>query len=118
MLEARVSLCSLLSQSKDHRVIVVAGRSFSTINTVLSMIALGSEDVYLLEVGSKLVNDVEDHSDRSVDLLALRQVVVHRLVGVDGASLDDVASPNDDQDRKSTRLNSSHVTISYAVFCL
>src|SRR5207249_10160993 len=26
--------------------------------------------------------------------------------------------PNGDQDRKSTRLNSSHVSISYAVFCL
>src|SRR5690606_41899507 len=29
-----------------------------------------------------------------------------------------VPSPRDDQDRKSTRLNSSHVKISYAVFCL
>src|SRR5690349_23851966 len=27
-------------------------------------------------------------------------------------------SPNDITDRKSTRLNSSHVEISYAVFCL
>src|SRR5207253_11138395 len=26
--------------------------------------------------------------------------------------------PTDDRDRKSTRLNSSHVAISYAVFCL
>src|SRR5437773_6079960 len=26
--------------------------------------------------------------------------------------------PDVDQDRKSTRLNSSHITISYAVFCL
>src|SRR5437773_5507869 len=26
--------------------------------------------------------------------------------------------PAQDQDRKSTRLNSSHITISYAVFCL
>src|SRR5437773_4102011 len=25
---------------------------------------------------------------------------------------------NDERDRKSTRLNSSHITISYAVFCL
>src|SRR5437773_9751132 len=25
---------------------------------------------------------------------------------------------HDDRDRKSTRLNSSHITISYAVFCL
>src|SRR5690606_41662751 len=35
---------------------------------------------------------------------------------------DDGRDPNferfDDQDRKSTRLNSSHVKISYAVFCL
>src|SRR5690606_40217483 len=29
-----------------------------------------------------------------------------------------VASPYAPQDRKSTRLNSSHVKISYAVFCL
>src|SRR5215510_11356371 len=28
------------------------------------------------------------------------------------------ASPRSAQDRKSTRLNSSHVAISYAVFCL
>src|SRR5690349_22844434 len=28
------------------------------------------------------------------------------------------AGPDLDQDRKSTRLNSSHVEISYAVFCL
>src|SRR5437667_6085334 len=28
------------------------------------------------------------------------------------------ASVKDDGDRKSTRLNSSHITISYAVFCL
>src|SRR5690606_42043377 len=28
------------------------------------------------------------------------------------------ASSNESQDRKSTRLNSSHVKISYAVFCL
>src|SRR3712207_8464719 len=28
------------------------------------------------------------------------------------------ADPGDEQDRKSTRLNSSHANISYAVFCL
>src|SRR5437868_9564214 len=30
----------------------------------------------------------------------------------------DVAAPRQQPDRKSTRLNSSHVSISYAVFCL
>src|SRR5207253_11020262 len=36
--------------------------------------------------------------------------------GVDFVNIDD--SPNETLDRKSTRLNSSHVAISYAVFCL
>src|SRR3989442_6510493 len=36
--------------------------------------------------------------------------------GVDG--LDDLVEPMLLEDRKSTRLNSSHVRISYAVFCL
>src|SRR5690606_16502545 len=49
----------------------------------------------------------------------------HRLpalpdtVLVEGAGFEPAkAEPSDLQDRKSTRLNSSHVKISYAVFCL
>src|SRR5699024_11274787 len=54
----------------------------------------------------------------------------HRLFGADlGAQLVSaegaarkigagVPAPGEAQDRKSTRLNSSHVSISYAVFCL
>src|SRR5690625_6684051 len=38
--------------------------------------------------------------------------------GVDPASLMKVERLADHPDRKSTRLNSSHVAISYAVFCL
>src|SRR6266702_5849875 len=37
---------------------------------------------------------------------------------IDGAPLVDVTQAVDGRDRKSTRLNSSHVAISYAVFCL
>src|SRR2546426_6432140 len=37
--------------------------------------------------------------------------------GRDGAAFR-VVSRNDPRDRKSTRLNSSHLVISYAVFCL
>src|SRR2546426_3815663 len=40
------------------------------------------------------------------------EVRVHREVGVVAAGLEREA------DRKSTRLNSSHLVISYAVFCL
>src|SRR5690606_39335789 len=35
-----------------------------------------------------------------------------------GSSVLPVFSPKENVDRKSTRLNSSHVKISYAVFCL
>src|SRR5207248_8240412 len=34
------------------------------------------------------------------------------------AGLSGSIGPHDEEDRKSTRLNSSHRTISYAVFCL
>src|SRR5207253_9601670 len=85
---------------------------------------------------------------RSSDLIALRQLGhgserwdgtrpshddgdgAHRVSGTDGDG-DAVACPQGfralhsgagcarvDSDRKSTRLNSSHVAISYAVFCL
>src|SRR5699024_9306546 len=39
-------------------------------------------------------------------------------VSVEGERPDDAAAEQRQRDRKSTRLNSSHVSISYAVFCL
>src|SRR2546426_7914581 len=52
-----------------------------------------------------------------------RQLVVPHAVGQHAGRLaryphGRVAARSDDQDRKSTRLNSSHLVISYAVFCL
>src|SRR5207249_10757310 len=41
-----------------------------------------------------------------------------RLLPFPGADFLDPGAPAADRDRKSTRLNSSHVSISYAVFCL
>src|SRR5690606_40158476 len=52
---------------------------------------------------------------QAVDLQGLADDVRHRHPRVEGG----VGVLEDDlQDRKSTRLNSSHVKISYAVFCL
>src|SRR5436309_15981532 len=57
-------------------------------------------------------------------LFRSRRGAVGRRDGADGDSADDrapsgAAPPGPDgADRKSTRLNSSHVKISYAVFCL
>src|SRR5256885_1849657 len=48
------------------------------------------------------------------------RVVVNRLTGQPISTFHhiDLFSPGSDTDRKSTRLNSSHLVISYAVFCL
>src|SRR5207249_11316483 len=48
-----------------------------------------------------------------------RQLVRHRhLRHLPGADVAPVPAAGPGQDRKSTRLNSSHVSISYAVLCL
>src|SRR5690625_6422651 len=45
-------------------------------------------------------------------------VIVHVADAQAVSAWADTISPQAKQDRKSTRLNSSHVAISYAVFCL
>src|SRR5699024_12698745 len=60
------------------------------------------------------------YAERSDDLL-IRGIMFHRATVVPYGRLQFVdvdAGPIDRIDRKSTRLNSSHVSISYAVFCL
>src|SRR5699024_12443252 len=51
---------------------------------------------------------------RSSDLYFLRINVERRFIYIGKHR----RRPNPSEDRKSTRLNSSHVSISYAVFCL
>src|SRR5690606_42148586 len=65
------------------------------------------EQLHRLDVGVA-VDDAAGH---------LRARVGLRL-GDDAEARDEVAQQTDIADRKSTRLNFSHVKISYAVFCL
>src|SRR5574341_2122840 len=64
------------------------------------------------------------HPDRSVEILREAGVPIvqgnyDRSVGMRrGDCACGYTDPRDNQDRKSTRLNSSHQLISYAVFCL
>src|SRR3712207_6866172 len=58
-------------------------------------------------------------SDSARDLGGLRGVAAHLLdQRVDALEALLAADPLQERDRKSTRLNSSHANISYAVFCL
>src|SRR5438067_10244786 len=54
--------------------------------------------------------------DALVELLDAVDVLLHHPVGAVGRRR--LEPERRDRDRKSTRLNSSHVSISYAVFCL
>src|SRR5207253_7195020 len=60
----------------------------------------------------KALNALNSHTLRELTL-AVRECADSRVIILTGAG--DRASR---RDRKSTRLNSSHVAISYAVFCL
>src|SRR5688572_32499398 len=54
------------------------------------------------------------HDALPISIVARLDSVRGRCVGASGVGASDV----DSRDRKSTRLNSSHSQISYAVFCL
>src|SRR3712207_8746660 len=62
------------------------------------------------------------HADRvfGTDHEGVHEVEHHRLAGVASEERDDQERQHQSKkrDRKSTRLNSSHANISYAVFCL
>src|SRR5258707_9425520 len=63
----------------------------------------------------ELVRGTGVHAPADAAVLALRVLAHADDVDVGGATVD---QRRPDSDRKSTRLNSSHANISYAVFCL
>src|SRR5690606_41305754 len=79
-----------------------------------------SSDLQLTRHPEGLGFAVNDGSMRDLGALAM---LTHRDLDIaaDGSfrlTLDDTPAAGRRKDRKSTRLNSSHVKISYAVFCL
>src|SRR5437870_6416733 len=69
---------------------------------------------------SRLAVEVGDGLDRRVGLHIPEQVAGAGDLGADDAHRRAlrIGAEHAHEDRKSTRLNSSHVAISYAVFCL
>src|SRR5690606_41513446 len=85
-----------------------------------------SSDLDLRQRAGERIVDI-DIDDRSSAVLGFMQRVDDISLGARGMALVDAAAGDLagiavliglDVDRKSTRLNSSHVKISYAVFCL
>src|SRR5256885_12700915 len=73
-------------------------------------------DTATTEIYTLSLHDALPISERSQDVGVEPMITPHR-VKLDGA-LDRLGGVADRPDRKSTRLNSSHLVISYAVFCL
>src|SRR5690606_32806303 len=70
--------------------------------------------------GQQRVQDIRDRHDPGLDrnLIALETIGVAATVVALVVAQGDGGPHLHEPDRKSTRLNSSHVKISYAVFCL
>src|SRR3712207_8775206 len=74
-------------------------------STLFPYTTLFRSDVYMLDLG---ISDAEDAG------LSLEELVLDYVHG----AVQKVLETSRAKDRKSTRLNSSHANISYAVFCL
>src|SRR3712207_8819626 len=80
----------------------------------------------IIDEAQEISGDIDDPQVLDAALLAAAQAVAHYEITRYGTLVawakqlgrDDCAGVLHQIDRKSTRLNSSHATISYAVFCL
>src|SRR5260221_1785209 len=69
---------------------------------------------------SKEVRDMQNESNIIASALKMDSATISGLLSLDKywVVLHSYVNQNTKEDRKSTRLNSSHTVISYAVFCL
>src|SRR5690606_40105955 len=78
-----------------------------------------SSDLFPLRAGASALLLEQAHPDQMLPAIAAHRVsVLFTAPTAYRAMLDGLDSHDVTSDRKSTRLNSSHVKISYAVFCL
>src|SRR5690606_37998817 len=81
-------------------------------------------NIHALVNETYLLNEDVDVANLDLSKADIPELDAHRIVLINGqyvlafSSLEDEVGITVKSDRKSTRLNSSHVKISYAVFCL
>ena len=79
------------------------------VNSIVREKAYALNNIYLKFSELAVINDTEERPFSNRYSVTAEGVLTNFL------TLEDIA---ESRDRKSTRLNSSHITISYAVFCL
>src|SRR3712207_8784082 len=65
-----------------------------------------------------LVDNCSAKDEEYIKILIVSPGNKHEIYEGEKIKLDKIIKHNKEEDRKSTRLNSSHANISYAVFCL
>src|SRR5690625_4329518 len=101
-----VQLIDLISM-KDS---IAHYQEFGIYDLLLNMKRLG---IKLSTIYSENINRLQAESGKEIDLIETIEIYFKN-----NQSIQQTAKELFIQDRKSTRLNSSHVAISYAVFCL
>src|SRR5699024_12202748 len=90
----------------------IAGWDTSIIQDIYNLIATKEDKTEVARLVAKLENDLETTYFGATNLIRNTEIVPEN-----DFNFRPVVATSD-VDRKSTRLNSSHVSISYAVFCL
>src|SRR5258708_29600965 len=110
-----------------HKLVQLLSRKFTTFGSVRQATAPDSAAARAAYENVQLIFNIDaavpEHLDRALE--AAKPTVVVNAIGIvkqTEAAKDPIAQISINallpQDRKSTRLNSSHQIISYAVFCL
>src|SRR5207245_10045994 len=117
-------------QNADSRVTPLTLDVTNTAQIQAAVEKVGSLDILINNAGLALYDDLSDRAALEQSLAinlygpyGVTQAFLPLLTGSRGAiisvlSLSSIAAVPFSPDRKSTRLNSSHGSISYAVFCL
>src|SRR5699024_11614600 len=89
------------------------------IDDLIHIANLSSLDISGIGIGSPLFTSVQAYINQfALNLAGCKTKVVSASLDQDAGVIGAATLCFTDSDRKSTRLNSSHVSISYAVFCL
>src|SRR5699024_11718024 len=91
---------------------VVSGRKGEHANTIEKLKQEGYVRIRVDQEMREVTDDIQLDKNKNHSI----EVVVDRIIVKEGVA--SRLSDSIETDRKSTRLNSSHVSISYAVFCL
>src|SRR5258707_6908670 len=90
----------------------------STLFPYTTLFRSGAKDLNYTQQDAKQIIDRNTADDNAATMRLAEKLIQQQDAAVTTAAAIRANIPEQGRDRKSTRLNSSHANISYAVFCL